>query len=119
MTTQEIQGAQPAHTPGPWEVTHSGNKDDFRGQWTWINAEGGTVAQVFPCGNPQRAFKSPELSDLPEPSNGRIGQANARLIAAAPELLEALEDCCKALPTKAPEYKRAMEAIAKATGAQA
>lgn len=123
MTTPDLQAPQPApspkHTPGPWEVTHTGNKDDFRGLRTWINAEGGTVAAVFPCGNPRRAFRDEELSDLPEPSDGPIGQSNARLLAAAPELLAVLERCSHIngfrefndyLPT-------IRAAIAKATGA--
>lgn len=49
--------------------------------------------------------------------------ANARLISAAPELLDALETLCNrielesATPLDWPSYKHARDAIAKATGA--
>jgi hypothetical protein len=52
--------------------------------------------------------------------------ANARLIAAAPELLDALKDCIQlmkldleGLAFVQPELKKAMAAIEKATGEQA
>jgi hypothetical protein len=45
-------------------------------------------------------------------------RANARLIAASPELLEALELCAAALPAYSEEAKAARAAIAKATGEQ-
>lgn len=56
--------ANAKHTPGPWKVER-GN------QAIYVSAEGGAVARVFPS----------DLSD----------DGNAQLIAAAPELLEALE----------------------------
>jgi hypothetical protein len=55
----------------------------------------------------------------------READANARLIAAAPELLEALRDCLAFLErdmpiaSSGPERRKAAEAIAKATGAAA
>lgn len=46
--------------------------------------------------------------------------ANARLIAAAPELLEALEDCARVIDPHAdgPTLEIALTAIAKATGGE-
>jgi hypothetical protein len=67
------------HTPGPWDTTTR------QGSWDWVvyqkadpNIE---ICQMFHDG-----------TDLNE-----MGEANARLIAAAPDLLEALIDCSEAL----------------------
>jgi hypothetical protein len=64
------------HTPGPWKVSHEAN-----GQWT-IFAENYDVTSI------------PDDPDYGRPSED---PANARLIAAAPEMLEALkqvvQDC--------------------------
>jgi hypothetical protein len=92
------------HTPGPWQVhgSHIYTADPERA----------LLAQVFNSGS--------KASDYPL-------QANARLIAAAPELLEALKECLPyvgqtlantgsmdAYYTEA----KACAAIAKATGEQ-
>lgn len=74
-------------------------------------------------------IKADELDMLGAPVECRIvdifyskeAEANARLIAAAPELLEALKTCSNALASlggKAGEYevKKAKQAIAKAEG---
>lgn len=64
-----------AHTPGPWKVTH----DDYAGHYdvSTFDPQMGSeaIAQVFYVAN----------------APGGRGEADARLIAAAPELLEALE----------------------------
>ena len=59
------------HTPGPWKIgkflrVYGGEKDHFGGQMLIANVNGGRVG-------------------------GGDGDANARLIAAAPDLLEALK----------------------------
>ena len=59
----------PAHTPGPWDVEPKGSRHFVDG------ADGLTVAYLDRAGVRER-------SEI---------EANARLIAAAPELLEALE----------------------------
>lgn len=63
----------PQHTPGPWR---------FDGDWhrlpTIFGANGETVATIEKDGFPERHHRSPAQAD------------NARLIAAAPELFEAL-----------------------------
>jgi hypothetical protein len=78
------------HTPGPWEITAHGS----------IEAKDRQIALVSRGG----------LTDMP----------NARLIAAAPELLEALQVAELALRERGlracGEYKQIEAAIAKATG---
>jgi len=62
------------HTPGPWQ--HSAKlsaSENHRGFTVW-NSDGWGLADVQPADE-----------------DGREGEANARLIAAAPELLEALQ----------------------------
>lgn len=91
------------HTPGPWIA-------DLE---TWagiVNAPAGTIA------GPVGGSKGATLDEL---------HANARLIAAAPELLEALDGLMAKLSAKSPAlqyhdckeaYEQARTAIAKATG---
>ena len=79
------------HTPGPWKAT-------------------------------ARHVTAPETEDRLElrvtigGGNRDDNRANARLIAAAPDLLEALEACYAALHPNSAEGKAASAAIAKATG---
>lgn len=58
------------HTPGPWHVGQSSK----RGHEVWARTSDTGSMMVAGCGHAE------------------FDQANARLIAAAPELLEALED---------------------------
>ena len=67
------------HTPGPWEITYENSDNYSGGQWFDV----GGVAQVrfrYQC----------------TIAEGETAEANARLIAAAPELLEALKECIDA-----------------------
>ena len=91
------------HTPGPWSFYDDSN--DGKTNRIEIVAVGKTVARIY---------HSVPAEDLP----------NARLIAAAPDLLEALkdmldghEDACTGYGEGAAEKARA--AIAKATGGDA
>ncbi len=69
------------HTPGPWRI----EPNEGRFCWSQINGDGwGSLAQV--C-----TRLVGDDFDHPE------GVANARLIAAAPELYEALENAVNAL----------------------
>ena len=88
-------------TPGPWYVT---------GKLTrYVEARigGGLIQEVASCG--------------PTEADGGYGPqqaANARLIAAAPDLLEALRGVLRIADRKTDEFDAARAAIAKATGEQ-
>lgn len=88
------------HTPAPWRVER-GNPSPTTGEWMIAGGIPGYLAEVRDCGS------------------GDVS-ANARLIAAAPDLLEALKACLWRLdshdPQSVPEARIAREAIAKATG---
>ena len=88
------------HTPGPWAVTL---EDDSAIYINTVNPKG-------------------RIATVPK---GKLAQEDARLIAAAPELLAALLDAVAALESYVPEsdseYQiciRARAAIAKAKGGQ-
>lgn len=64
----------PGHTPGPWWDTQSYCKEIYGLEsHEAVQADGRLVADICPCGDDE------------------VAKANARLIAAAPELLEHLE----------------------------
>ena len=91
------------HTPGPW-LTH---KEGFSSIYIESRIGGGMLQEVASCG------PTGEGSDQQE--------ANARLIAAAPELLEALAEIVSAADGEGwnqldPSLSKARAAIAKATG---
>lgn len=99
------------HTPGPWKA-HRTVSGDYQIRF---GGKGGWLAEVF---------------DDDEPVEGRT-EADARLIAAAPEMLEALQELFLSYKSLAdsgdagtwriedfPEGKKALAAIAKATGAE-
>lgn len=99
------------HTPGPWIYGSEVGVDSTR-----IETESGRVIG---------AIRTREVTDWqhghPIYSWSDEGAANARLIAAAPELLEALQKLCAIqeygdVASWAPEWADARAAIAKATG---
>ncbi|CDY76148.1 hypothetical protein BGLT_05221 [Caballeronia glathei] len=89
------------HTPGPWFVTGTGLSRYVEGK-----VRPGVLQEVAWCG----------ATEVPEQM-----EANARLIAAAPELLEALQAMvdAHAIPSsickERPVYEAALAAIRKAT----
>jgi len=99
LTKSEEEGKAMKHTPGPWRVTHDG----------YIAGQG-----YVPIRTPFRkdAFDTgPGRSDHPED----VLQANARLIAAAPELLVVVKEVINDMGAEdAPWYDAARAAIAKA-----
>ncbi len=93
------------HTPGPWmfECEDVGTY----GSHFWLESEAG-----------EEIICQSENAHQGVLAKGEDFVANARLIAAAPELLEALEGLLNALPsaTSHPAIKKARAALAKAKG---
>ena len=97
------------HTPGPWMVGPTYGNDSAR-----IDTEGGTV------------IGSIKVKQLVSVDKGHANYAwsnelyaNARLVAAAPELLDVLQRCIAVMESRCPEASPlpdARAAIAKATG---
>ncbi len=85
----------PSFTPGPWVV--------FPGHNPGIQAPSGTIVTYGNCG---------ESCGI----HGKNQEADARLIAAAPELLEALKAVVAIADRKTVEFNAARAAIAKAEG---
>ena len=99
------------HTPGPWELDHCRNEDGSK--FITINGQGPHGAWLADI---QAGDVNGKPADVTEKH-----LANARLISAAPELLEALEMLMPQEPQEADSYDRSMwenarAAIAKATG---
>jgi len=94
-----------AHTPGPWTI---GDANGYRA--TSVLAGDNSVADVYGLPLHQHISKFVECEGL----------ANARLIAAAPDLLEALKVLharyLLIIGNEGPEALQARAAIAKATG---
>ena len=96
------------YTDGPWHIA-TGNKNRDFNRWS-IRAEKHPCGKggVFPIANVNY-------------THCRFGQANARLIAAAPEMLDALKEIMADMDSDfgtGYDYNKARAAIAKATGAQ-
>lgn len=95
--------AQSKHTPGPWEYREIAPYDDGLG---YVSADGNDIIHAG-------------VSDLPAGEN----RANAHLIAAAPELLEAVHNLMDilrdydAIDNLDVRIREARAAIAKAEGA--
>ena len=95
MTTTRKTAAQPRHTPGPWKYAGDGSQEVYE-------RKGGFCI----C----RVNHSPAFYD-------GVATANARLIAAAPDLIEALKSLVEISDDDRAECQNARAAIAKATGA--
>lgn len=97
------------HTPGPWTLET-------------VTTAVGICHKIgpFPPRRPDDVTTRSAClyADYPSGCNPADEElkANARLIAAAPELLEALEAITEPYDTSLPEYKVARAAIAKAKG---
>ena len=91
------------HTPGEWYWTDAYPKSsDGERTWSLIGAGGYGILSCDGVGN------SPQ---------GLNNEANARLIAAAPELLSVLQEVLVLIPDAYETKERALAAISKATGA--
>ena len=97
------------HTEGPWAIGK-------------VNQ--GTVAGSIPVATPDymESYRNGQLI-CSVYGTASFSNANARLIAAAPELLEALTDCVEHMHWTQPQgeaaLKKAKAVIAKATGSEA
>lgn len=97
-----------SHTPGPWTFS----------RWDEHGYTRFYIAQQE--GAPYTPDYSDVASMVSETVSGErvaVQEANARLIAAAPELLEALRAVVSVADRKTDEFDLAHAAIAKATGA--
>jgi hypothetical protein len=99
-------------TPGPWFVFDGAHLDNGPGAFCIGDAPESAMANIL-CSRHQWPEKEHEM------------RANARLIAAAPELLQALQAIVALDDGDSPdlwhfdaEFKAGIEAIAKATGEQ-
>ena len=101
---------QAQHTPGPWETTYSDDSDN--GRYVVGPNRGNNDKLIADC------YADTAL-DLGLPSCEEA-QANARLIAACPELLESLKQMCERFTASDPEAiavrSRALATIKKAEG---
>jgi hypothetical protein len=91
------------HTPGPWEWTNKYQASEGRETWSLIGQDG---YGILSCDGDEN---SPQ-------NRGQKGKVDARLIAAAPDLLNALTvlaDACERMGVPA---QAARAAIAKARG---
>lgn len=99
------------HTPGPWTVaTYTGN------------------CGAYHITEAEKMISGMHDAEGWTESQSMMDEANARLIAAAPELLEALEYCERAMtlavacsgatPEEGSALQKARAAIAKATGGE-
>lgn len=96
------------HTPGPWTI----HREDSN-EWAMVMSGGsaGKIVANVSCESCPNTHSAPAFVQMPQ-------EANARLIAAAPELLKALEDLVWAVENKqfiGTTLNSAEAAIARAT----
>lgn len=99
------------HTPGPWKITESANAIVVMGP----NAQHVVIIPLFK----EYAWSKEEWEGLNLEEKNKVSIANARLIAAAPELFEALENLMDFLFHGKKDRQtilRATAALAKARG---
>lgn len=94
------------HTPGPWDV----RQESVCPEWSIVVATGGRIVANV------NSETGPDIPPLVSTKMPR--EANARLIAAAPEMLEALREVvtedganCLAYGTDTPAFRRRIAAI--------
>lgn len=98
------------HTPGPWELKIEGSEEDC------------IVRTVVQSGNGERNLSEVALVTTGSMTD-EVEHANAKLISAAPELLDSLKKAWSIIDTEFPNgyskysnaYNEAQEAIRKAT----
>jgi hypothetical protein len=103
----------PAITPGPWDYVPS---NEHHGPYVTSDF-GSTICDCYTMSNPTGLSVRNGGDSKPVPFMWEMADPNARLIAAAPELLEALLGVLRVADRKTVEFDAARAAIAKATGA--
>lgn len=100
-----MQAKQTKHTPGPWHI----DLMDSAVTDSWYTINGGNFGGIA-------TLDIPDKTDYPEA--WAFNEANARLIAAAPEMLEALKNLVDVYGDcfGKPDIERAEDAINKAEG---
>lgn len=73
--------AEAKHAPGPWSFSWESEKRE----WAIVTAQGGSIVANVNTESGPDAQSAPAMRIMP-------ADANARLISAAPDLLEALKD---------------------------
>ena len=104
------------HTPGPWTWQMAGTFDKCQVK---APVDGGYITIADVDMSHLRLATRLKGIEVPPEYSAAADEANARLIAAAPELLEALEVAMKSLATYGHHpliESKASAAIAKATG---
>lgn len=100
-------------TPGPWFGLKNGKYDNSKNTWD-LQDEDAYCSQSAPITTDSGDIVAFAVHSSDEYHHDSLVEANARLIAAAPELLEALECLLEMGHAKAGDLARA--AIAKARG---
>lgn len=100
------------HTPGPWRVLPAESDKDY------LRVRGTQLGCRYKIANIHQV-RIDGMSDSFRQHDDAESKANARLIAAAPELLDALTECleCEFAVSEKAAIAQARAAIAKATGA--
>lgn len=93
------------HTPGPWCYQPYNYPDQLRHE-IWKSSDGEKI----------EGYRIAVIDDVTDGTGANRTQANARLIAAAPELLEAVKLLLPLAQSWSKAHKAASEAIAKAEG---
>lgn len=96
------------HTPGPWSICRNG---ECSCGFIWSGCEEMHIATAYDV----RSIGHFDHASDAAPSREEA-MANGRLIAAAPELLEALRGVLRVADRKTDEFDAARAAISKATG---
>jgi hypothetical protein len=100
------------HTPGPWELCYLDTPKSEIGAYVQKCVDVGPNDRFFFL----TAKRSDGVAvDVAHLGNGPTSEVNARLIAAAPELLEALQEFVMSRGTTAHQIDKARLAIAKVT----
>ena len=99
------------HTPGPWDVAYFGAQ-------FYVSSANSVGGKTLPPGSGRQAIASlPRGSKRDVPGYAEMFEANARLIAAAPDLLDALRTLMAASGEQLTSaFEQAQVALIKATG---